>query len=246
MRNTLGSLLDLLFVPRCAICRTRLKDSTIGLCSLCYEKYEDEKSKYCDFCGMEAHICACQPHLTLINGCSDYRKLVFYPKGNKQSIVRGIVYSVKRRHNLPLAEFVASEIASIDKGRCFDNTIVTFCPRTTRNKKKYGYDQAEVIADFYAKKVGLELKQVLKRNVFHKSSEQKLLNFRQRAANMRGAYKVKNAEAVIGKTVILVDDVVTSGATVGECISLLYSAGAKDVICRSFAYTYRKNKSKKD
>ena len=157
MRNTLGSLLDLLFVPRCAICRTRLKDSTIGLCSLCYEKYEDEKSKYCDFCGMEAHICACQPHLTLINGCSDYRKLVFYPKGNKQSIVRGIVYSVKRRHNLPLAEFVASEIASIDKGRCFDNTIVTFCPRTTRNKKNTDMTKLRLLRIFMQRKSVLNL-----------------------------------------------------------------------------------------
>ena len=91
MSTVFKTLLDLVYVPKCAICHARLDNSDVGLCSSCKEKYEDEKARYCDFCGMEARICACQPHLMLINGCSDYRKLVFYPKGSKANTVRGIV-----------------------------------------------------------------------------------------------------------------------------------------------------------
>ncbi|MBR5539652.1 MAG: ComF family protein [Clostridia bacterium] len=240
------SILDLAFVPKCAICNTRLRDSSKGLCSSCFEKYEDEKAKYCDFCGMEARICACTPHLMMINGCSDYRKLVFYSSDAGRKIARGIVYSLKRRHNIPLAEFVASEISQIDNAKRFDGAVVTYCPRSVKNVKKYGYDHAKMLAQFFAEKTGLEFESLIRRKKFHKTTEQKNLNYKQREANLKGAFSLTDEKLVEGKTIILIDDVVTSGATISECMALLYSAGAKDVICRSFAYTYRKNKSKKD
>ena len=246
MNRVFKSILDLAFVPRCAICNTRLRDSSKGLCSSCLDKYEDEKTKYCDFCGMEARICACIPRLMMINGCSDYRKLVFYGSEASRKVARGIVYSLKRRHNIPLAEFVASEIAGIDNAKAYENAVVTYCPRSVKNVKKYGYDHAKMIAQFYAEKTGMEFQSLIKRKFFSRATEQKNLNYKQREANLKGAFLLTNEKYVNGKTIILIDDVVTSGATVSECMALLYSAGAKDVICRSFAYTYRKNKSKKD
>ncbi len=238
-------LIDLLFVPKCVGCKERLDNSKRLLCDSCYEKYEDAKAKYCEFCGFEAKICTCMPNLMVESCCLNYRKLVFYPVGGDKSIIRSIVYTMKRGHSIPLIRFLAEEISelSVDTD---ENTVVTFCPRLEKSRKKYGYDHACMLAKYYAKLLGLPLVYAFKRNVFHKSVEQKLLNYRQRAANIKGAYLLRNNKHIVGKRIILIDDVVTSGATVSECTSLLYAAGAKEVVCRSFAYTYKKNKSKKD
>ena len=246
MHKLFKRILNLVYVPTCVNCKTRLYESDRCLCDDCFDKYLDEREKYCDFCGMSAHMCMCQPHNMMINGCVDYRKLVFYPAGKKQNVVRSIVYSVKRRNNVPLAKFVAKEIANEDKYSYGEDTIVTYCPRSIKNRKKYGYDHARLIAKEYADIKGITFADALKRNPFHKGTEQKLLNYSQRAANMQKAFFVKKEADVRGKTVILIDDVVTSGATMGECMSMLYDAGVKNVICRSFAQTYKKNKSKKD
>lgn len=246
MHKFFKRILNLLYVPKCVNCKTRLYESDKCLCEDCFDKYLDEKEKYCDFCGMAAHMCMCQPHNMMINGCTDYRKLVFYPTGGKRNVIKGIVYSVKRANNVPLMEFVAKEMAAGDNYMYGENTVVTYCPRSLKNFRKYGYDHARFIAMEYAKSKGIEFSEVLKRNLFHRGKEQKLLNYNQRAVNMKKAFSIKKGADVKGKTVILIDDVVTSGSTVGECMSMLYQAGAKNVVCRSFAHTYKKNKSKKD
>ncbi len=246
MQKVIKKILDLVYVPRCAVCNSRMNESGKGICKSCFEKYEDAKAKYCDFCGMEARICVCQPQKLLISGCTDYRKLVFYKTSGEHNVIRGIVYSLKRRGNKPLAKFIAAELAAIDGEMLGKDTIVSYCPRSVKNRKKYGYDHAKTLAKYYADSLSLEMKTLLRRNPFHRSSEQKLLNYNQRAANMRGAYILKEAADISGKTVVLIDDVVTSGSTMGECVAMLYSAGAENVICRSLGHTYKKNKSKKD
>ncbi len=245
MHKVFKKILDLVFVPRCAVCGTRMNEAGKGICAACFEKYEEAKASYCDFCGMEAQICNCQPPNLLLSGCTDYRKLVFYKTSSKQSVVRGIVYSLKRRNNLPLASFIADELADIGVEADDTDVLVTFCPRSLKNVKKYGFDHAKILAEYYAEATGLKFATLLCRNPFHRSSEQKLLNYNQRAANMKGAYIVNKSVDVKDKTVILIDDVVTSGSTMGECVSMLYSSGVGNVICRSLGHTYKK-KIKKD
>ncbi len=246
MANIIDRLLDYAFVPKCGGCRARMDKAEGGLCKRCKTVYQDERAEYCDFCGMEVSICTCLPNNLLINACYDYRKLVFYKTGDEESIMRNIIYGVKRRYNLSLIKFFAKELFDIDKDLPIGETIVTYAPRTKKSLKEYGYDQAKLLAKYYAKYSSNEMATLLKRKRHFKQKEQKLLNFRQRAKNVKGAFCICNAEKIEGRTVILIDDVVTSGATLGECVDILYSAGAKKVICRSIAYTYRKNKQKND
>ena len=62
----------------------------------------------------------------------------------------------------------------------------------------------------------------------------------QRAGNIKGIYAVRNYESVKGRNIILLDDVVTSGATMKECAATLLKAGAKEVIGLTLARTFRK------
>ncbi len=244
--NLFDRLLDYPFVPKCGGCRVRMDKTDSGLCKRCRNIYEDARAEYCDFCGMEVAICNCIPPNLLINGCYDYRKLVFYKPSDEETPMRKMIYGVKRGYNLALIKFFANEILDLNKEESLENIIVTYAPRTHKAVKEYGYDQARLLAKYYAKKGGYSFKRLISRKRFLKQSEQKLLNFKQRAKNVKGAFNICDEDAILGKTVVLIDDVVTSGATVGECVDLLYSAGAKNVICRSIAYTYRKNKRKSD
>ena len=246
MANLIDLFHDYLFVPKCAVCRTRMDRNDIGICERCRFAYEDLKAEYCDFCGMEASICTCMPQNLLMNGCTDYRKLAFYKSGGEANAVRTIVYSVKRQHPLDLMRFLAREMVALDPDGITPETVVTYAPRSPRALQKYGYDQAKLLAKFFAKESGCRFRPLLRRRHTKKQAEQKLLNYTQRAANVRGAFVLRNAESVRGKDIILIDDVVTSGSTVGECVSMLYNAGARSVVCRSIARTYRKNKHKMD
>ncbi|MBQ6892731.1 MAG: ComF family protein, partial [Clostridia bacterium] len=138
------------------------------------------------------------------------------------------------------------ELFKIDNGLLPVDPIVTFAPRLPNAVKKYGYDQGKLLAENYAKIGGYKFKTLFRRKMIPRQTQQKLLNYRQRAANVKGAFAICDVEQIYGRNVILIDDVVTSGATLGECISLLYENGAKTVICRSIAHTYRKNKRKND
>ncbi len=243
--NILKIIGDYLIVPKCGSCRACMIRTEDGLCKKCRTFYLDAKEDYCDFCGMQVSICRCVPQNMLLAGCIDYRKLVFYKPGSGYNPVRSIVYAVKRRYNKPLMKFLARELKELTKGLPAD-TVVTFPPRTNTSRNKYGYDQASCLARLFAKESGFKYKKLFSRKKVKKGKEQKLLNFRQRAANVSGAFKMRHADFVKGKSIVLIDDVVTSGATLGECVKMLYSFGALNVVCRSIAYTYRKNKQKKD
>ncbi len=245
MHNIFKTLLDLIHVPRCGGCRARMNNSKDGICEKCKRLYLDEKEEFCDFCGMSASICTCIPKNMMISGCIDYKKLIFYKKGDGVSPIRNMIYRIKRSNDEPLIDFFAKELYNIDKLIPSDDMIVTFAPRTKKAVKQYGYDHGRILAEKYAKYGGICFKTLLRRSKRFKQKQQKLLNFKQRAANIKGAFAVCDKDFVKGKTVIIIDDVVTSGATLGECVSLLFECGAKSVICRSIAYTYRENKQKK-
>ena len=246
MHKLINGVLDLLFVPKCGGCGVRMDNSDNGLCKKCLRAYDDERAEYCDFCGMEASICSCIPYHLMLNGCIDYRKLIFYKSSAKGSVAHKIIYNIKRSHNRALMAFFAKELCDIDKNSTFEDAIVTYAPRSRESLKKYGYDQSALIAKHYSKNGGYKFKKLLKSKFFAKRTQQKLLNYKQRAANIKDVFILCNEKSIKGKTVILIDDVVTSGVTLGECTALLYSAGAKSVICRSIAYTYKKNKQKND
>jgi ComF family protein len=101
-------------------------------------------------------------------------------------------------------------------------------PLHPKREKMRGYNHAQLIAKRLADFAGIELldKQLVKvKNV----PPQMSLAVADRFKSVKGAFVVKDSEAIKGKVLILVDDVYTTGATVSECASVLLKAGARDV-----------------
>jgi len=111
--------------------------------------------------------------------------------------------------------------------------IVTWVPCNFFRRWTRGYDQSERLARVVGKRLSLPVERLLRKKRRVKS-QTKMADDKARRENVRDVFQVlRNPE---GKHVLLIDDIYTSGATAGECRSLLLSAGAEEVmICTTAA-----------
>ena len=100
--------------------------------------------------------------------------------------------------------------------------------------KRQGYDQAFLLASAAAEALGEKAVATL-RKARHNRAQSGLGEDAARRANVIAAYEVLDREAVRGRRVLLIDDIVTTGATLSECARTLLAAGAKEVVCAAAA-----------
>jgi ComF family protein len=118
----------------------------------------------------------------------------------------------------------------------FDHIWFTYAPRRRGAVVKYGVDQSERIAKELARICGGTFVSLLRRRG---GREQKKLTAAERKKNVAEIFSLKEEyrDAVVGKTIVLVDDLLTTGATLGLCSSILASAGAAEVVALTVATT---------
>ena len=97
-----------------------------------------------------------------------------------------------------------------------------------------GYDQAELIAVAVGEELGTPAVPILEK-LRHTKTQSSLRDISQRKANVLGAFGVTDPQAVAGKRILLLDDIITTGSTVSECARVLLTAGAKEVSCAAVA-----------
>ncbi|MDR0446274.1 MAG: double zinc ribbon domain-containing protein [Oscillospiraceae bacterium] len=109
---------------------------------------------------------------------------------------------------------------------------VTWAPLSSRRRRKRGYDQAKILAETVAERLGFPLVPTLikKRDTAANSS---LTSAADRAPNVSGAYDVLPDAANL--RLLLIDDILTTGATLSECARALIDGGAESVVCAVFA-----------
>jgi ComF family protein len=101
-------------------------------------------------------------------------------------------------------------------------------PLHPRRLRERGFNQSLLLARFFKKKHSIPL-DFTSLQRFRLTQPQTQLSASERRKNVRGAFRVTNAEAVEEKRILLIDDVFTTGATVRECAKVLVEAGAKQV-----------------
>ncbi|MBE6595938.1 MAG: ComF family protein [Ruminococcaceae bacterium] len=240
---------QLLCPPRCAACgklmAPTLKGTPTCLCAPCREAWEQERVAECPTCHRLLSECRCVSGLMEKAGVSAHVKLMPYGEGR---VIGRLIGAVKRRGTHRAFTFLAEELrplvlAAVREAKNETATppeaVISFLPRTQEAKRKYGYDQAERLARALSKATGLRFLPLFSRQ--RAGILQKTLNRRQRVKNTKGAFALRRD--VFGLRVLLVDDVVTTGAGMAEAARLLYHANAADVIAVSAALT-KKNKDK--
>lgn len=103
---------------------------------------------------------------------------------------------------------------------------ICYVPMTKKEKMGRGYNQCEVLAKSIGESIGVEVSHCLKK--VRQTKEQKKLNKVDRSTNVIGAFIAKGEE-VKGKNILLIDDVITTGATINQCIKILKDYGVKKI-----------------
>ncbi len=138
-----------------------------------------------------------------------------------------------RRYKFEGCSFYADVYGSwlanaIQKQLGTDYELVTYIPISSLRRRKRGYDQTLLLAQSAGKLLGLEpICTLRKKNLVRAQS--RLIGSEARQRNIRGAFRVLDPALVRGKTILLIDDVLTTGATVSEAARVLLEAGAKRV-----------------
>lgn len=230
-------LLNLLYPPKCVSCEEVLDyRDTEALCPLCRARYECEKGFHCPECKKIHAECDCAPK-SLQNKISTAIHAVEYVK--EESASRDMILHAKDERYEYLYRFLVKELRVLLEGRLDDPSayLFTFVPRSAQKVAEYGVDQAKEVSKRLAKLYGSECVSLFT----HKNvDEQKTLTREARFANTKKSYFLKEnrKESVEGKRVILYDDVITTGATLSACVTLLKKAGAKEIVVLTFGKTY--------
>ena len=203
-------LLDLFFPPRCAFCR---RTGVHGVCADCERTLPYAKVQLCEGAGFGR--CASP---------------LLYEDAVRESLLRFKFHgaqSAAEGYGELLARCAAEEL-----GGQFDT--VTWVPVSKKREHERGYDQARLLAKATAKALGLPLTPTLhkQRNTQPQSGTG---DAAKRRANIAGAYRMKTGADVTGKRILLMDDIVTTGATLSECARVLGKAGAEQVVCATVA-----------
>jgi ComF family protein len=152
-------------------------------------------------------------------------------EGTLRKLIHLFKYSGVRRLAQPLAALLAD---ALPRDRQFD--LVTAVPLHWRRRWQRGYNQAELLGRAIARARGIPSAKVLRRATATRA--QAGLSNAQRRENVAGAFRAQRR--VAGLRVLIVDDVMTTGATLGACARALKKAGAKSVSVLSLARVDRR------
>ena len=205
-------LLDLLYPPRCCFCHKLTEKET--LCSACASKlpYTKENSKQTKF----GYISAAVSPLY-------YKDLV------RESLLRYKFHSATG-----YCEVYGKLIAKCIDENDINCDIITYVPLSKKRQKMRGYNQAELLANEISKLSGVPVLKLLEKTS-HNPAQSGISSPEKRKLNVSGVYKVVNTEAAKGKTILIVDDIITTGATISECAKMLKQQGSGEIFAASLA-----------
>lgn len=197
---------QLLFPSKCLLCGTLLPATETHLCSNCAETIPE--------------ALRLKRRIPFLSGSF---ALWYYENQVRDSLLRFKFYH-QRSYARGYAAVLARRLPEI--GDRYD--LITWVPVSRRRKLKRGYDQVELIAHALCKELGVTPVACLKK-IRHNPPQSGITSAAARRANVLGVYKVPDPETVAGKRILLLDDIITTGATISECAKTLMAAGATEV-----------------
>ena len=237
-RKRLVKLFELVFFPSfCSVCSSLLeKPGERIVCRDCLQNLRAEPSSFCLCCGrffegrIAPHLCsAC---LASPPAYSRHRSVCRY-RGMAKDLIRVFKYQRKKILGDDLARFQYRHLRGEDPLWWGADALVPV-PLHPRRLRQRGFNQAEILAGRLSRLSGLDL-QTRRLIKVRDARPQTTLSGEDRRDNLKGAYAVRRGRPLSGKTVILVDDVFTTGATIEECSRVLLEAGVQEVRAVSFA-----------
>jgi ComF family protein len=235
LRMPLRLMLDVGLPPLCPSCRDPVGDGA-GLCAPCWSKLSPIERPFCEKLGIPFTYDP-GPGIYSMQAIADppayarARAAVRYDE-----IARAMVHALKYGDRLDLAPVMARWMARVGAELLADADVVVPVPLHWRRMWARRFNQSATLAKLLAGPRGVPVSYAALKRV--KATPQQVgLSKTERAANVQGAFRVEPAgkAEIARRHVVLVDDVLTSGATVDACARALLRAGARQVDVLVFA-----------
>lgn len=227
-------LLNFLYPPRCAACDAGMPIDTVRrVCDACIAATEPLNPPFCSTCaaplggeGLEDRCGHCRIALPAFDSV---RSITRYRSGANAS---SAVASMLRRHKYGLDQSLGRALAEyldlaadLDRG-AYD--VIIPVPLHRARLRWRGFNQAALLGAEIARRLSCPL-EVTALSRIRPTQPQTARDRNERARNVRRAFAVRSPSVVAGRRVLLVDDVMTTGATADECARVLRDAGARRI-----------------
>lgn len=219
------SIAEIVYPRRCPLCGS-LINCNERICSKCSGDVEFIRRPICGICGRPLYSCHCQKgDFSFVRNVSP----LIYTRAAKKGIRR-----MKFNDSPYSCVYFGKLMANVVRTEYLENHIRLDCvigvPMFKEDFLTRGYNQAILLAKTVADEIEVPLltKVLIKHR---KNSPQHSLSYIERRKNVKGVFSVPRPELIRGKTILLCDDVITSGNTLDECAVTLLNAGAKSVYC---------------
>lgn len=215
MPNPLKDILSLFYPPVCPVCGEEMPEGAVTVCTRC--RWDAPLTNYWmntdnpvvrKFWGV----------VPVVNACSFF---FFVPHGGYRSLIHDIKYRGRWKQAEELGQWFGSEMT---KGGLYsDVDVIVPVPLHMRKQASRGYNQSEYIAAGMAKSLGCHVDSRSVMRTRHNPSQALKLH-KERWENVEGIFAVRRPGRLAGKHILLVDDVLTTGATITSCAEAIIAA----------------------
>lgn len=203
-----NGILDIIFPPE-EICISCLEDGYVGLCPKCFKN---------------------------IKRIRNINNSYSYSYGYYVGPLKALILSFKYKENYLAAEILGEFLCQTIKENNIKYDVILYVPLSKKSKKKRGFNQCQILANKVSEKYNIPISKSLVK--IRETREQKILSKEDRKSNIADAFDIINANEILNKNVLLIDDVATTGVTGLECEKVLMRYGAKKVSILTVAQSF--------
>ncbi len=212
--NGITRFLDLLYPPRCTFCQKLL---------------QEEETDICKRCRMDLPLI--ERPIKRGRFFSECYAVASYTDKVAASLKR-YKFQGMRQYAKTYGVLLAMHLIHVKAE--FD--LLTWVPLSKKRRRQRGFDQSLLLAEAAAKELNAPCLRTL-RKIRNNRAQSSLKGVESRQANVINSYHAVNEELFANKRVLLIDDIITTGATLSECSRVLLTAGAASVVCATMAAT---------
>lgn len=244
IQSYVHAFLDLIYPPytHCVICLEAWPETDGYVCKKCLDALPWLGDDVCVCCGAplkEERYSYCEQCESDVHQFNQARASFRYEEGVAQ-----LIWRLKYSSETTLAPILGEWMNDTLNQTGWEFDVIVPVPLHPKRQRQRGYNQAGLLADEVGK---WQATKVLRNGLVRNKSTQTqiTLNRKQRLKNLSDVFTVVDQHLVSGKSILLIDDVYTTGATADQCSKVLYEAGAENVDVLTVAHTESQRKNKK-
>lgn len=215
------------YIRKILYCLAGLIYSGDECCVIC-DGYSEESEPLCTICTKKLRQCA--EYFYIGSGEEKYLVWsVFY----YSNIVKELIIRLKYRSDFICGEILANYMLEFIKESNLQFDLIAYVPMTKSALRNRGYNQSEFLASYLSR--SLDIPVICNLIKIMDTKDQIGLNGEQRWENMKKCFEIEESERMLNKNILLVDDVITTGATAFHCAQNLRKSGACNICVLTIA-----------